>query len=690
MSRPVGHSRRAFLRRSAIVGVAGASAGALWGDSAAASAPSRRTRSISSGWRFRGGDISGAALPGFDDASWTPTDLPHTWNAADGEDGGGYFRGPGWYRRRLGIPAGERHYLQFDAANLVCDVWVDGRHAGHHDGGYAAFRFDITDFVDNGRQVLVTVRVDNSPNPDVAPLGGDFSMEGGLYRDVHLITTGAVHIDLLDYGGPGVYVHQRSVSQRAADLDVATRVTNDTAADRTIVVRSTVLDAHERTVAAVATVHRAIAGQTGTLRQPVRLHAPHRWDGRHDPYLYHVRTEILAGGRPLDAVTVPLGVRSFSVDTTGFSLNGRRYALHGVNTHQSSRPGKGYAASSADIDADYDLIEELGATTVRTAHYQHAQRAYENCDRRGLVVWTEIPLVGWSTASPGFTANLHQQLRELIRQTFNNPSVCFLGLGNEHYGSSPYVNGLLDEMQSIVRAEAPDRLSTYAHCCRSDTDPLTNHSDLIGYNRYYGWYEADLDGLGSWADRLHAAEPARRFAVSEYGAGANPHQHEQNGPAPTPGGQWHPEEWQALVSEHNWRAIADRPYLWGSFVWVMFDLPSDGRNEGGHPGINDKGLVTLDRAIRKDAFHWYKANWSPKPMVHITSARDTPRHTATVDVKVYTNQRRVELRVNGVSLGEKTADGHIVGWSGVALETGRNRLEAHTGAITDHVIWDRE
>ncbi|HET6704395.1 glycoside hydrolase family 2 protein, partial [Amycolatopsis sp.] len=417
---------------------------------AAAPGHDRTETVLAAGWKFHLGDLAGAADPDFDDTSWTPVSVPHTWNAADGSDGGGnYRRDVGWYRTRLAVPPGDRRvFLQFDGANLVTDVYVGGRRAGRHEGGYSGFRFDITELAPAGRTVSVAVAVDNRKSADVAPLDGDFTLFGGLYRDVRLITTDPVHVDALDYGGPGVAVRQRALTAAAADLDVTTRVTNDTTATRRIPVRTVVRDAGRRVVAVAATVVTVGPGRTVPVTSALRVLRPHRWNGVRDPYLYSVTAEV--GG---DAVTVPLGLRTFAVDPErGFFLNGVPYPLHGVNTQLPSRPDRGAAVSDADIDADYALIAELGANAVRMSHYQHSPREYELADRLGLVVWTEVPLVGFVTDSPAFTANAEAQAHELVRQNFNHPSVALWGLGNEQYVSSPAANAVLAAVQDVFRA----------------------------------------------------------------------------------------------------------------------------------------------------------------------------------------------------------------------------------------------
>ncbi|MFI0443857.1 glycoside hydrolase family 2 TIM barrel-domain containing protein [Actinomadura sp. 6N118] len=655
------------------------------------SAP-RKEVSLDRGWRFHLGDVPDAEKPGYDDTGWGRVTLPHTWNATDGEDGGDYHRGAGWYRTRVPIPAsaaGRRVFLQFDGANLVTDVWVDGRRAGRHEGGYAAFRFDVTELLVPGRTALVAVRVDNSNNPGVPPLMGDFTMFGGLHRGVRMLVTAPVHVDALDHGGPGVYVRQTGVGRARADLAVTTRVTNDTGTARRAQVRTVVTDAAGRPVATMSATAEIPAGRTLPVIQHATIDRPRLWDGRADPYLYQVRADVTAGGTG-DRVEIPLGIRTVAVDPArGFLLNGRPYPLNGVNLH-AMRRGKGYAISDADVDADVAMIEELGATAIRLAHYQHPQRVYELADRRGLALWTEIPLLGAVTDSDAFRASTARQTLELIRQNQHHPAVVVWGGGNEIYNPNAAANRVLSEVAALIKAVEPERPSTYASCCFSDTDPLTGHTDTIGYNRYFGWYDGAPADIGRWADGLHAQDPGRRISVSEYGAGASVVHHQNPPVKPDPPGEFHPEQWQAAYHEENWRQLRARPYLWGRFIWLMFDFASDGRDEGERPGLNDKGLVTADRKIRKDAFSWYQANWSSKPVVHITSRRDTPRFTGTTDVRVYANTGAVELTVNGERLGRRTPDDHVATWTGVRLRPGANTVIASGGGRTDRVTWWRD
>ncbi|SFE05825.1 beta-galactosidase [Actinacidiphila alni] len=678
-----------------------AGGGAAAAQSAAAqtySPPVRRTWiSLDPGWRFTKGDVAGAQAPGFDDSGWQSVSVPHTWNAADGGDGGGdYYRGVGWYRRHVTLPAsmaGKMLFLQFAGANQVADVWIDGVHIGQHQGGYARFRFGVTGSLTPGKDSVIAVKVTNASNADIAPLSADYTFQGGIYRNVSLWAVDKLMVRMLDYAGPGLYVRQRSVTAASATVDVTARLFNNDVTSRSVTVRAVVTDATGTIVAERGSAARSIGANTALdVVQTLTVAGPRRWNGVTDPYLYSVTVEVrdAATGSITDVVTEPLGLRSFGLDAaTGFSLNGTRLSLHGVNLHQD-RAGEGWAVSNNDHSQDYALIKELGATAVRLAHYQHDQMEYNLADAAGLVVWAEIPLVNSVTNSAAFTASTQNQLRELIRQNYNHPSIVFWGIGNEQNTDDAATNALLSSLAALAASEDPDRISTYANDLGNDAG-VAGHADTTGFNKYYGWYTGSAADLGTWADSLHTAEPDRTFAISEYGAGANTAQHALNPARPVPGGPSHPEEYQAMLHEASWKQLAARPYIWGSFVWTMFDFASDGRNEGGQPGINDKGLVTRDRAIRKDAFYWYKANWSTAPVLHLTSRRWTTRTDASTEVKVYSNSTAVTAALNGVPLGTLTGADRVFTWTGVTLRPGVNTVTATAvidgATYTDTVTW---
>jgi beta-galactosidase len=663
-------------------------------------ASARADTIIDDGWRFFAGDAAGAEAVDFDDAAWGAVTLPHTWNALDGEDGGNdYRRGAGWYRRHLpgsapalAAAAGARVYLQLDGASMVADVWVNGVHLGQHRGGFATCRFDATGSIRLDGDNVIAVKTDNSAVPDVPPLSADFTFFGGLYRDVHLVVVDPLHVDLDDLGSPGVYLTPANVTADAADLSARVRVTNAGAAPETADVALDVVAADGALVARLTAAARVDAGATAEVVLTGTIATPHLWNGRGDPYLYTAyavvaRARAFDAGAVTDVVAQPLGFRSFAVDAaSGFSLNGRTLDLHGVNRHQD-RLDMGWAITDREHDEDMALIVELGATAIRLAHYQHARHFYDLCDQRGLVVWAELPLVNSVTDSAAFTDDAEQQLRELVRQNYNHPSVFFWSLANEQADTAA-ANTLLDALQALAHAEDPTRLTTLASDL-GDADPIGLHTDVVGFNKYYGWYTGTVAAFAPWLDGFHANYPARAVAVSEYGAGAGISLH-----AAAPVIMDHTEEYQSAFHETYWQALAARPFVWGKFVWNMFDFASDGRNEGETPGRNDKGLVTYDRRTKKDAFYFYKASWSSEPFVYITSRRFNPRTTATIDVKVYSNVDTVALTVNGAALPPVTAPNHVFTWAGVALDVGDNRVEADAtngaGAnATDAVVWTR-
>lgn len=667
---------------------------ALAGWCAPADAAPRSRLPLDAAWSFFKGDAPDASQPTFDDTKWQHVTLPHTFGGADGESGNGYYRGPSWYRSHIRIGALDRYrryYLVFDGSALITDVWVNGHKVGRHEGGYARFRFDVTDALAVGSNT-VAVRVDNSKTPGVAPLGGDFTVFGGLYRSVWLVSTDNVHVDMMDYGGPGVYVSTPMVNRRSARIAARTLVKNDGTATEQVTVVNSVRDRAGHQVAALSRRLTLAPGQLATVRDTTDLAHPHLWDGVRDPYLYSIATTVYdARGNARDRVVVPLGIRSVAITPDrGLILNGRPYPLHGVDYFASERPGRGTAVTNEDVDADMKIIGDLGANGVRMVHFQHSQRAYRDADRQGLLVWTEIPLNGAIDPGTAFEANVEQQMRELIAQNFDHPSVVVWGLGNEIYASGPDVLRVLHAVQATAVEADPTRPTVYAHCCQADDAPKAMIADVGAYNRYFGWYPDQKGTLGNWARTFHAAHPHRAFAISEYGAGASIRDQQIDPPPPVPGGPWHPEQYQALFHERSWREIRGRRYIWGSFVWVAFDVASDGRHEGDHNGINDKGLVTYDRATRKDAYFWYQANWSQRPMLHLCDSRFAYRRTDAVRVKVYSNVRRVNLSVNGIDLGSVAVIDHIASWPRIRLRPGANVITVRSGSLTDTATWRYE
>jgi beta-galactosidase len=418
---------------------------------------------------------------------------------------------------------------------------------------------------------------------------------------------------------------------------------------------------------------------------------PHLWDGLADPYLYRAFVEVWEGTKALDVVAQPLGFRWFSVDPNrGFFLNGHYLDLHGVSLHQDW-PDRGWAIGERERLTNFALLKEIGATALRLSHYEHAERTYDLADQSGLVVWSEVPVINNITESPAFYTNSLRQLRELIRQRYNHPAVVCWGLFNEiTLKHGPVTTNLVSQLARLEAEEDPTRPSTAA-INAPDNEPSNWYSEVMAFNKYFGWYDRSITDFGAWADRVHAEYPTRCIGISEYGAGANILQHAEDPVArPAPGGKFHPEEYQNLYHESHWLEMKDRPFLWCKFVWNLCDFASDARTEGRTPGRNDKGLVTYDRRVRKDAFYWYKANWTTNPMVYITGHTFTNRLTNAVTAKVYANCDSVELFLNGVSQGSRAGANHIFTWP-VTLRSGTNEVRAVGTAgracVTDSLIW---
>ncbi len=641
---------------------------------------------VTDGWRFIRADVNSAEAVAFDDSKWSQVTLPHTWNDKDTVKGGNYYRGPTWYRIKLAIPEtakGQRLFIHFEAASLVADVYLNGVHLGRHRGGFTAFCYELTPYIQRGGSNVLAVRVDNSFFEDVPPLSGDFNIYGGVYRPVWLIIKNTVCITPLDYASPGIYIKQTKVTKEEAIVDVLAKVSNGLDKPAAVQSRVTILDANSTIIAKAQESANVEPGQTKSVNNRVNIKNPHLWNGRKDPYLYQVKVELLYGGKVIDEIggtLGALGLRYYSVDANeGFFLNGESYPLHGVNRHQD-RPGKGWAISYADQDEDANLITEIGATCVRLAHYPHSNYFISLCDKAGLVVWAEIPLVNQIYDTPAFAENAKQQLTELIRQKYNHPSIFFWSLYNElgNSGRCDEPRPLITQLNALAKQEDPTRLTTAASNEPSSKWPgLRAIADLITWNLYPGWYYGAPPQMNQLLDKYKKDANDKPIGMSEYGAGANIRQHEQNiKKGPAPGGNWHPEEWQAIVHEENYAAMEARPYLWATFAWVMFDFGSAWRNEGDANGVNDKGLVTADRKTRKDAFYFYKAKWTTEPFVYITSRRHADRTDPNTTVKVYSNCDSVELKVNGQSLGSKTETSRVFKWFDVRLKPGLNTIEA--------------
>lgn len=611
-------------------------------------------------------------------------DLPHTWNAQDALSGKvDYKRGIGNYEKRIFIKPeyqGKRLFLRFEGVNTVASVFVNRKYAGEHRGGYGAFVIEITDKVDYGKENSVLVRVNNAEQLDIMPLVGDFNMYGGIYRDVNLIVTENVCISPLDYASSGVKLIQDSVSNEYAKVRNVIQLSNGRNADSKLDL-SVVVKEEDTTVKSFSSSVVVPAGKNITHEIPMEFNKPHLWNGMEDPFMYRVEVSIKENGKVLDIVSQNMGLRYYNVDSEkGFFLNGKHLQLKGVCRHQD-RAEIGNALRKEHHDEDLAIMLDMGVNAVRLAHYPQDEYFYDLMDRHGLIVWAEIPFVGPGgyedkgfVDSEMFKENGKQQLIEMIRQHYNHPSICFWGLFNElkEYGDNPIE--YIKELNEIAHKEDPTRPTTSA----SNQGGAINHiTDVIAWNRYDGWYGGNPGTLGAWLDDLKKKSPNIKVGISEYGAGASIYHQQEELKQPNPSGWWHPENWQTYYHIENWKIISSRPFVWGSFVWNMFDFGAAHRTEGDRPGINDKGLVTFDRKVRKDAFYFYKANWNKsEPVLYIAGKRCDRRSSNVQTIMAFTNQPEAELFVNGKSYGKVKADECcIVKWINVVLNNGVNDIK---------------
>ena len=611
-------------------------------------------------------------------------DLPHTWNAQDALSGKiDYKRGIGNYEKNLFIRPewkGKRLFIRFEGVNNIADVFINRRHIGEHRGGYGAFIFEITGKVEYGKENSILVRVNNGEQLDIMPLVGDFNFYGGIYRDVHLLIIDETCISPLDYASPGVRLIQDSVSHRYAKVRAIVDLSNGSSGNQEVELNVRLLDGQR--VVKEGTKNVNLSGNE-VMQQELtfEIDQPHLWNGRQDPFLYQAEVTLFRNGQMVDRVTQPLGLRFYRIDPDkGFFLNGKHLPLQGVCRHQD-RSEVGNALRPQHHEEDVALMLEMGVNAVRLAHYPQATYFYDLMDKNGIIVWAEIPFVGPGGYNdkgfvdlPAFRANGKEQLKELIRQHYNHPSICVWGLFNEltELGDNPVE--YIKKLNVLAHQEDTTRPTTSASNQMGDLNFIT---DAIAWNRYDGWYGGTPADLGKWLDRMHKDHPKICIAISEYGAGASIYHQQDSLVKTVPTSWWHPENWQTYYHIENWKTISSRPYVWGSFVWNMFDFGAAHRTEGDRPGINDKGLVTFDRKVRKDAFYFYKANWNrEEPMLYLTGKRNTVRTQRLQTITAFTNQAGAELFVNGKSYGKTTPDSYaILEWKNVELQPGENEIK---------------
>lgn len=605
----------------------------------------RKILNINNNWNFIKENINNAFLKELNTNSWENVSIPHTWNDIDGASGNEYFRGTCWYRKELFIDTkfkGQRVFIEFNGVNSISDVFINEIHLGQHKGGYSTFRYDITNLVKFGTVNILAVKADNSHVEEVYPLMADFTFYGGIYRDVNLIITDSIHFDLMDNGSKGVYISQDEINDSYAKLTIKSNIVANLDDEQGVRVVANIKNADGQVVK--YTAKDILVNKQKELTLPITIENPILWNGVENPYLYTVHITIEKHNDVLDELIIPTGLRYFSFDSQkGFFLNGKHLKLQGVSRHQDKKE-KGWALTKEDHELDIALIKEVGANSIRLAHYQHDQYFYDLCDKEGMIIWAEIPFISIASTTDHTGENAKSQMVELIRQNFNHSSIIMWGVENEIQigGDLPYVRDIVKSLNDITRKEDPTRLTTQALVSMvPDTDEYNNYTDIVAYNKYFGWYNGKTEDFASWLDNYHEINPNRALGLSEYGFEGTITYHSDN-----PKVKDYTEEYHALSHETLIKIFNEREFLWGSYVWNFFDFGSAIRNEGGVKGRNNKGLVTFDRKIKKDAFFAYKAAWSKEPFVHITSKRFIDRATDSINVKVYSNCDSVTLFVD--------------------------------------------
>ena len=624
----------------------------------------RNKKLINDGWYFsKDAKSAPSTLP----ADWTALDLPYTWNGEDGQDGGNdYYRGTCYFTKSImadDLPEGEVKYLQFDGVNSSCEVFWNGKSIAKHDGGYSTFRAKIDDVK---AENILSLAVDNSANDRVYPQNADFTFYGGIYRDVSVIGVAKTHFDLDYYGSPSIMVTPE-ISGNDAVVEIKTFISGENCTVKyEIIADGEVIACEEK---------------KGDDEAKIKIENVHLWNGVKDPYLYTAKAILIRNGEAVDEVSTRFGCRTFKIDPEkGFFLNGKEYPLRGVSRHQD-RPNIGNALLPEHHKEDLDLILEMGANTIRLAHYQHSQVFYDLCDEAGLVLWAEIPYI--SRHMPNGYENTVSQMKELIVQNYNHPSIVVWGLSNEITiagASDPDLIRNHKKLNDLCHEMDKTRLTTIASVTMCSIDSEYIHiSDVLSYNHYFGWYGGTTDMNGPWFDDFHKKYPNKPIGLSEYGCEALDW-HTSN---PVQGD--YTEEYQAYYHEELIKQIAERPYLWATHVWNMFDFAADARNEGGENGMNHKGLVTFDRKYKKDSFYAYQAWLSDEPMIHLCAKRYIDRVEDITKVTVYSNCDEVELFANGISIGKQKKGKYPFFYFEVKNE-GETTLVAKAGELEDSGI----
>ncbi|MGM9804485.1 MAG: glycoside hydrolase family 2 protein [Muribaculaceae bacterium] len=662
-------------------------------------ASARQVSTFNDGWQFKKGPFSQEPVVAANQwgGKWEDVTIPHTWNARDMQVAyNSFYEGDAYYKKSFSVPdsyKGKRVFLRFEGVGACADVYLNGKLVASHKGAYSAFVAELTGALKFDSENQVIVKADNKSRPDVIPVNHAlFGVYGGIYRPVWLIVTEDVNITVSDHASPGVYITQKNVSAASADVTVRVKLDNGGLKPATVTLENTIFTQEDKQVATQVQQIDLSPQGTQTFAADFKIRKPHLWQGRPDPYLYKVVTRLKKGATVIDEMVQPLGLRHFeAVAGKGFYLNGKKYPMYGVTRHQDHW-GKGSALSNADHDLDLSYIMEVGATTVRFAHYQQSDYLYSRCDSLGLVIWCEIPFVNRVTGKEW--ENAHSQLRELIRQSFNHPSIYVWGLHNEVYNPTDYCAQLTASLHDLAKTEDPDRMTVSVNGYGIAQHAVNQNADIQGMNRYFGWYERKIKDIDPWIEGLEKEYPWQKLMLSEYGADANiAHQTEDLGESLNWGKPYYPETFQTKMHEYQWATIAKHPYIIASYLWNSFDFATPMAIRGGVPARNMKGLMTFDRKTKKDSFYWYKANWSNEPVVYLTQRRNNDREHRITSVTVYSNVGEPQVTLNGTPLTgvrKGYTDVHYV-FDNVTLADGLNELKAtvtHNGkTYTDEIQW---
>ncbi|MEN8123032.1 MAG: sugar-binding domain-containing protein [Bacteroidota bacterium] len=632
--------------------------------------------------------------------NWENINIPHTWNAKDMQDADkDFYEGYTLYKKSFNAPnewKDKRIFIRFEGVGHVAEIFINDRYLGKHEGSYAAFVFDLSYDLKYGEENKIMVRVNNIASKKIIPVNHFlFGIYGGIYRPVSLIATSKTNITTTDYASSGVYITQKGVSRESAKIKILTKLESIEKNNTNLILESAIYDTEGNNVSKKETPIVLSPQGRKAFTQDFTLNKPHLWHGKKDPYLYTVVVSLKnSNGDVLDQVTQPLGIRKFEVKAgKGFYLNDEKYNMYGVCRHQDWLD-YGNALSNWQHNKDLEIINEMGATTIRFAHYQQSEYLYSKCDSLGFIIWAEIPYVNRISGEEASNAKL--QMEELIKQNFNHPSIYTWGLHNEVYSKKPSDYGamLTKDLNEIAKSIDPDRPTVSVNGYGHMNHPINRNADIQGMNRYYGWYEGHMGDIKKWVVGLKKEYPDHAVILAEYGAGANMDHQLDEAPEKVPyNAQFFPEQYGTRFHETQWGDIANQDYLIASYIWNMFDFGLPLWSRGGVPARNHKGLVSYDRKRRKDSFYWYKANWNPEPMIYISDRRATQRKNKITDIHVYSNSGIPTLKVNGKEYNQyeigKTKVHYI--FKEIKLRKGMNKIKTSFDKnLKDEVIWNLE